>query len=137
MAYEFSEGLATVKINKRQGYVDSAGNLVISTQYLRAATFSEGLAAVDIGTGSVHKTIADACETGFINRQGDFAIKPQFLSVGRFKDEVCHVENEKYIGYIDKSGDFVWKSGWADIGLSDPHHNLPPERSINSVTSIN
>ena len=137
MAYEFSEGLATVEIDKHQGYVNTSGDLVVPTKYLRAATFTDGLAAVDIGTGAAHKTIAEACESGFINRLGELVIEPRFLSVSRFQHGLCHVETGKYIGYIDKSGEFVWKNGWVDVGILDPMHLLPLERSNYIGSSVN
>jgi hypothetical protein len=51
LALEFSEGLGTVELNKRQGYVDREGKLVIPPKFLWAHAFPEGLAAVDTGTG--------------------------------------------------------------------------------------
>ena len=68
IALEFSEGLGTGELDKRQGYVDHAGELVIPAKFLWAQAFSEGLAAVDMGDGMAHKSIVDACTKGLIQR---------------------------------------------------------------------
>ena len=84
MAYEFSEGMATVVLDKRTGYVNLNGELAVPTSFLRGERFSDGVAAVDVGTGEAHRSIADACETGFINSKGAFVITPQVLLHGKF-----------------------------------------------------
>jgi hypothetical protein len=70
-ASRFSEGLASVRIvtpdTHRVGYIDSSGRVVIQPQFDYADDFSEGLAAVTIGTKS-----------GYIDKTGKIAIKSQF-----------------------------------------------------------
>ena len=44
--WPFSEGLARVSLNKKQGYIDKTGKLVIPCQYEGASDFSEGVASV-------------------------------------------------------------------------------------------
>jgi hypothetical protein len=81
MAYEFSEGMAEVILDRPTGYVNREGELVVPTSYLRGERFSDGVAAVNVGSG---KAIADACETGFINAKGKFVITPRFFCTGNF-----------------------------------------------------
>ena len=83
--------------------------------FLRAGRFSEGFAAVNVGTGEAHKSVADACATGFIDTEGRFTIAPRFLATGTFQDGKCLVETEKSIAYIDRSGHPLWSSGWVQI----------------------
>lgn len=44
----FNEGLATVKINGKWGFIDPSGKLVIPARYDNVWYFREGLAAVEI-----------------------------------------------------------------------------------------
>lgn len=127
MAYEFSEGLASVELNKRQGYVSLSGDLVIPPIFLHTDSFSCGLGKVNTGMGEAHKSIADACETGFINKRGEFEIQPRFFAAGRFQHGCCPVEMEKKIGYIDRTGEFIWTGALIELFYRDPHHLLPPE----------
>ena len=43
----FSEGLAAVKIDKKWGYINTAGEVVISPKYDEVRTFEDGLALVE------------------------------------------------------------------------------------------
>ena len=88
---------------------------------------SEGLAAVSTGTGKAYNSVADACEIGFIDKEGEFVIPPRFLAAGSFHDHFCLVENEKEIAYVDRGGESIWKSGWVELGSLDPLHLYPPD----------
>ncbi len=48
-AYDFSEGLAYVKIGDRYGFINKEGRYVANPQFDSAGTFSEGLARVKTG----------------------------------------------------------------------------------------
>ena len=105
----FSEGLAPVRIDGYAGYIDRQGRIAIKPEFfpsLYNMRFSEGLAAVealvDTKAGRVHRT-------GYINKQGEFVIQPQFGGAFPFKEGMALIKNgakEKY-GYIDKSGRIV------------------------------
>jgi hypothetical protein len=127
MAYEFSEGLAHVELKKRNGFVNLQGQLAVDTIFLHVQRFSQGLAQVNIGAGQAHKSIADACEVGFINVHGEFVIAPQFFAAGTFHNDLCLVETEREIGYINRTGEFIWRGKLVELGMFDPHHLLPPE----------
>jgi WG containing repeat len=127
MSYEFSEGMATVVLNKRTGYVDCKGDLAVPTSFLRGDRFSSGVAAVNVGSGEAHRSIADACEIGFINAKGQFVITPKFFATGNFQDGLCLVETEKDILYVDRKGAPVWRSGWVEFHGFDPYHLLPTQ----------
>ena len=47
-ARSFSDGRALIKLNGFYGYIDRQGNLAIRPKYVRAASFSEGLAATGL-----------------------------------------------------------------------------------------
>ena len=125
MAYEFSEGMAEVILDKRSGYVNRAGELVVAPSFLRGQRFSEGLAAVQTGSGGAHRTVADACEIGFINATGSFVITPRFFIAGSFQGGLCLIETEKDLLYVDRSGETFWRSGWVELGGFDPYRLYP------------
>lgn len=47
-AFNFSEGLAAVKIDGKYGYINKAGTVVIYPQFDVAENFSDGFAVVEI-----------------------------------------------------------------------------------------
>jgi hypothetical protein len=83
-ASRFSEGLASVRIvtpdTHRVGYIDPSGRVVIQPQFDYADDFSEGLAAVTIGTKS-----------GYIDKTGRLVIQPLFTSASAFSDGLAQV----------------------------------------------
>ena len=59
---------------------------------------------------------------GFVNRKGEVAIKPQYLSVGQFDDGLAVVSKsgeEKTYEVIDKKGEtvFKFKKGWEPVNM--------------------
>lgn len=79
-AFPFSEGLGLVKKDGRYGFVDLEGE-VIEPRYLRAGSFSEGLAVVKAENG----------DWGYINRNGDWVIEPQYDRAWGFSEGIAHV----------------------------------------------
>ena len=133
MALEFSEGLGLVRLADKYGYIDASGKIVVPPSYLREPGPSQrDWLQFNTGTGEAHRSVAEACEVGFINSLGAFAIPPQFLATGRFQSGLCLAETEKTIGYINQSGAFIWQSKWLEIGSFDPLRLLPPENAPTS-----
>ena len=77
----FREGLAKFKSGNFWGYVDTQGNVAVSPQFLYAANFYEGLAAVRTTNN----------QWGFIDKIGHYAIAPKFACVWRFSEGVASV----------------------------------------------
>jgi WG containing repeat len=119
--------MATVILDRRVGYVNRIGELVVPPSFLRGERFSDGLAAVNIGSGKAHQSIAEACEVGFIDATGAFAITPRFFATGSFQDGLCLAETEKDLLYVDRKGSPVWRDGWVELGSFDPLHLLPSQ----------
>ena len=93
--WNFSEGLAVVKLYEKWGFIDKNGKVAINPQFEEVWNFSEGLAAVKIEG-----------KWGFINNKGALMIRPQFDSnySGRFKNGRTKVTIGNRIHTIDHSG---------------------------------
>ena len=98
--------------NKKYGYVDSIGNVVIPYKYDGAKDFSEGLAAVRnityIDGAEVFSAIDDEVDWGFINEKGKIVI-PFKYSLPKderalFSEGVVIVKKSGRFGYIDREG---------------------------------
>jgi hypothetical protein len=123
LATRFSEGLAAVEIEKDHWcYIDQKREQVIDLPpgCTRASAFSHGLAAIEFDGGweeDEHGALGMKTGTiGYIDRSGDFAIEPLFLSSFRtshkFSEEglacVCKlVDDQLLYGYINRTGDYV------------------------------
>jgi WG containing repeat len=47
---------------------------------------------------------------GFINKQGEWVIKPQFLNIGTFSEGLCCIRHDDgNVGFINKQGEWVIK----------------------------
>lgn len=94
--FRFHEGLATIEIDKKYGYFDITGKIVIRPQFENANEFSEGLAAIKID-GS----------WGFIDKTGKTVIEPKFETARSFSEGLAAVKIDDEWGYIDKTGKIV------------------------------
>lgn len=101
-AQSFQEGFAAVKIDNEAGFIDKTGKIVIKGNYDLTASFCEGLAAVRVGGKETGKW-------GCINAQGKLVIPVNFPEKPVFKNGLAKIKTTEGIGYIDKSGSWVWK----------------------------
>jgi hypothetical protein len=95
-----------VQQDKKWGYIDKTGKLIIPFKFDHAGDFSEGLAAVKL-----------AGKYGYIDQTGKVVIPPRFdggrpFSEGLAVVVICHFDRKGEIlryryGYIDKSGTMV------------------------------
>jgi len=120
-ADDFSEGLAGVVVDRKFGFINQKGEMVIPPRFtprrspyswnplVATSRFSEGLAPVttdpefELGKGY-----------GYINRKGDFVIPPQFFTAQLFSEGLALVVQMEptthalmKVGWIDKSGQWV------------------------------
>ncbi len=104
-ANSFSDGLAAVGVRDghgesvRIGYINIQGSFVISptSEFESASEFYEGLAAVKVGR-----------VFGYIDRQGEIVIEPQFSAAGPFIEGLAQVRVDGRIGYINKDGRYIY-----------------------------
>ncbi|MFN2596364.1 MAG: WG repeat-containing protein [Pyrinomonadaceae bacterium] len=129
-ASRFSEGLASVcyeiakpkteeervellpgggDTNKRCGYVNKSGEVVIAPQYNEAGDFSEGLAAVRVGRrGNVIGSEDEQTgKWGYIDRAGGVVMPLQFQNAHDFAEGLAPVKIGAKWGYVDAGGKTV------------------------------
>lgn len=102
----FCNGLARVKTaDKKWGFIDTTGNVVVPPKYNEVTNFNEGLARVRLGQ-----------KWGLIDTKGTILRKPTFNFIGEFVDGVAKVllEGEEY--YMNKEGMRCDKNGKKVVG---------------------
>ena len=97
----FCNGLARVKTaEKKWGFIDTTGNVVVAPKYNEVTNFSDGLARVRIGQ-----------RWGLIDTKGAILRKPTFQFIGEFVDGVAKVLLEGKEYYMNKEGMRCDKNG--------------------------
>jgi hypothetical protein len=106
------------------GLIDREGNLILPFEFDIIRTFSEGLAAVGIGT------VTDPDEYGYdghlshafgvIDTSGNFVIPMgEFDSVGSFVNGVAHAHRDGQAGLIDRYGNAIIPFEYRHLEISD------------------
>ncbi len=95
--FAFKEGLASVEIAEKCGYIDSENNLVIPLMYDTAMSFSEGLAMVCVG---------EKC--GYINKENVMVIEPQFDAATAFEGGEAKVKKDGKWATLLPDGTLTW-----------------------------
>ncbi len=130
----FNEGMAPIQVDKKWGYLNTQGKLIIPAKYDYVTEFREGVATAKIGKQwyildkqgketvvSIPnlKNLRDFVngyaifdnmdkKFGFINTKGEVVIEPKFSSVGDFHDGLAWAKNDqKLSGYINTRGEWV------------------------------
>jgi len=97
---EFSENLAPFRASdKKFGYIDGSGKVVIKPQFESVGYFVDGLAWAKSSDDKV----------GFIDKTGEWVIKPQFNTAKEFDAStgLARVKTGDSWGYVNKSGEMV------------------------------
>jgi WG containing repeat len=126
----FSQGLAHVMKDRKYGYINHAGKIVITPRYEYAFDFSEGFAVVGVGAkyGFIDKNgrglgplsysyargfseglaaVAVVDKWGFINQSGALVIPAKYEEVGDFSEGLAWIQVNGKRGYIDSYGNVV------------------------------
>jgi hypothetical protein len=112
-ANSFSEDRAVVRLNRRYGFIDTAGRIAVGCRFTLARDFSDGLARVE----EQAPRVGFSPPSGFINLDGQMVIPPTFYSAESFRDGLSLVTTEDSIGYINKLGAFVWQGPFVEYGV--------------------
>jgi hypothetical protein len=107
---DFSEGLAHSYNEKKVGFRDLAGKIVIPPQFDEAGDFSDGLAPVRIGG-----------KWGYIDKTGKYVVPPQFYLARNFSEGLASVNIGGKWGYgkwgfTDKTGKMAIPAQYDDAG---------------------
>jgi hypothetical protein len=85
--------------NGKIGFIDGQGKEVIEDKYDGAILNNcEKLVAVKFNG-----------LWGFIDKNGKFVIIPQYKDTNGFKDGLAYVRDERFEGYINTDGKYIWK----------------------------
>lgn len=95
--FAFKEGLASVEINEKCGYINEQNEVVIGLDYDTAMSFSEGLAMVVKG---------DKC--GYINQNNEVIIPFEYDAGTPFEDGEAKIKKDGKWGTITKEGKITW-----------------------------
>lgn len=90
------EGLARVEIDKKWGFVDAAGELVIAPRFEAAGNFYGGLATVCLGR-----------RWGWIDRAGHLVIEPRFDAAFDFSDGIGRFGMGARQGFVNAAGEVI------------------------------
>ena len=103
---DMSDDLRTVMTNKKYGFADITGQVVIPVQYNAAGKFSDGLAPVLMTTNN--PPLASITSYGFIDKTGTVVIPFQYDAANYFSEGLAAVAQKgKGFGFIDKTGQVV------------------------------
>ena len=97
----FNNGLARVEKDKKYGFVDTTGTLVIPCQWDDAGSFSEGLAQVE----------KDG-KCGYIDTTGKLVIPCQWEYASSFSEGLAAVSKDGKYGFVDTTGKLVIPCQW-------------------------
>ncbi|EOH7341410.1 WG repeat-containing protein [Campylobacter coli] len=104
----FHEGLIAVMVDKKMGFANISGKLIIDAKFDWVDDFSQGLAIVKFNG-----------KFGAIDKKGNFVIQAKFEAIKNFKENVAAVcLNDKW-GFIDKKGKIIIKAKYDFIDDKD------------------
>lgn len=93
----FNEGLISVYIDGKWGFINKDGEVAIEAKYDLATNFSCGLATVGIDG-----------KFGYINAKGEIVIPLQFDGASIFSEDIALVYTDGKYSYINKKGDLLF-----------------------------
>jgi WD40 repeat protein len=103
----FDGGLSRWKIGDKYGFINKSGEVVIKPEFHLTFNFSEGMAFVE----------KDG-KYGYVDQSGRVVIEPQFYDAKDFQNGLARVSYARNgWGYINKSGEFVWKTS-SDVTIA-------------------
>lgn len=144
------------------GFIDRMGRLVIEAKYEGAASFSEGLAIVEIDKkhGYIDKTgklvveakfdeaygfheglaaVREGNKWGYIDKTGKTIIKPHYDEAWSFNNDLAAVYENKKMAYLNKTGKTIWKAPdkpdpeLAEAGVIKVLHTISASQAIYST----
>lgn len=110
----FSKGLAPVAIARdfsgshKLCYINKSGKIIINASKKdiwvnEISSFSEGLAAIHVKVDNSLQPF----KWGYMDKQGNWIIKPQFEEASSFKNNIARVKYYGLFGFIDRTGNWI------------------------------
>lgn len=96
-AIDFKEGKAFVSNSTNRGYINKKGEFIINLDEVVGYTFSEGMAMI---SNKDYKM-------GYLDSTGNQIINLIFEEAGKFSEGLAFANDNSYIGFINKKGEFV------------------------------
>ncbi len=106
--HSFNEGLATVAVDGKYGYIDEMKNVKIQPQYIDAKAFKNNYAEV---------MTADSL-WGLIDKKGDFVINPKYKNLNYISDNFILFYEKEAWGVIDINGKEKQKPIYKEVGIN-------------------
>ncbi len=110
-ARDYHEGLAVVRTGGKWGFIDTNGKMVIEAKFdcIHNNGFSQGLAAVVQGDPEGKRN------NSYIDKTGNWVIKPQFDSAEPFSENTAPVKIDKKYGLINRKGEYIVPPRYANL----------------------
>jgi len=100
-------GLSVAQLGEVWGLLDTSGTWT-PIDCMELQTFSEGLASFAIGRMKAEG--GSGLQLGYVDRRGEKVIPAHFTEAGRFEHGLAFAAAHDTLGYIDRTGAFVWKT---------------------------
>ncbi|MEG0671975.1 WG repeat-containing protein, partial [Clostridium sp.] len=100
----FQDGLASVKVNGKYGYINTNNEIVIEPIYDDSPCFTEGLAPASLG-----------CKYGYINTSGELVIPPIYDYTTPFYKGLAIVYLNNKSGLINTKGEILCEPKFSQI----------------------
>ena len=130
-AYEFSEGMARVQLNRKWGFIDKTGkeisdNPILKLKYDAATDYSEGLAAVAINL------LGEMLLWRYIDKTGKEVTTTTYKEAEPFSEGLALVKTMgEFYNYIDKNENHLIPASGTGDALNFETY-LTPERIVNA-----
>ncbi len=112
-AFEFNDGLASVKLKGLYGFIDSEGNLVIEPAYDEGGHFSDGIALVR--KNGLY---------GGIDKNNNSVIPFEYSAAILVSEDLISVKKNGFYGAIDKNNNVIIPFEYSEPLLSLESENL-------------
>jgi WG containing repeat len=138
-ADDFSEGMAGVAVERKYGFINRAGEMVIAPRFrvregprhpnliISAGRFSEGLACVNVYETGMY---------GYINKKGEFVIPAKYTRAQEFSEGLAWVVEggrsgvKPKVGWIDQSG------RWAVTKVNGREFSTHPDSFYYTIAAL-
>ena len=106
---KYPDALYPIRKKDKWGYMNRRGDLIIPFQYDAAEDFIDGIAKAGLieGSNSLY---------GFIDRNGQWLIRPSYQRAGIFSEGLCAVQKDDMYGFINSSGEVIIPFQFEDAG---------------------